>query len=130
MTESEDSLDRLVREAQESAGEPETEGSVDVDAIMNQLTKSTVAKQTHHDDPNIGLIKSIDLESSPDLTRREIPPEVRDLVISDMAKKHLGMSEEESPYSRSRIDSIFTTIGSSFEDPDTEEGPDASTAAM
>ena len=130
MTESEDSLDRLVREAQESAGEPETEGSVDVDAIMNQLTKSTVAKQTHHDDPKIGLINSIDLESSPDLTRREIPPEVRDLVISDMAKKHLGMSEEESPYSRSRIDSIFTTIGSSFEDPDTEEGPDASTAAM
>ena len=126
MTESEDSLDRLVREAQETAGEPETEGSVDVDAIMNQLTKSTVAKQTHHDD----LINSIDLESSPDLTRREIPPEVRDLVISDMAKKHLGMSEEESPYSRSRIDSIFTTIGSSFEDPDTEEGPDASTAAM
>ena len=130
MTESEDSLDRLVREAQESAGEPETEGSVDVDAIMNQLTKSTLARETIQDDSKSSLMNSTDVESSQDLTRKEIPPEVRDLVISDMAKKHLGMSEEESPYSRSRIDSIFTTIGSSFEDPDTEEGPDASTAAM
>ena len=130
MTESEDSLDRLVREAQESAGEPETEGSVDVDAIMNQLTKSTVAKEAIQDDSKVAPTNSTDLESSQDLTRKEIAPGVRDLVISDMAKKHLGMSEEESPFSRSRIDSIFTTIGSSFEDPDTEECVDASSAAM
>ena len=130
MTESEDSLDRLVREAQESAGEPETEGSVDVDAIMNQLTKSTVAKETVKNDSTFTPINSTDPESTQDLTRKEIPPGVRDLVISDMAKKHLGMSEEESPFSRSRIDSIFTTIGSSFEDPDTEECADASAAAV
>ena len=128
MTESEDSLDRLVREAQESAGEPETEGSVDVDAIMNQLTKSTVANEANQINSNFAPINSSDLDSSQDLTRKEIPPEVRDLVISDMAKKHLGMSEEESPFSRSRIDSIFTTIGSSFEDPDTEECADPSSA--
>ena len=130
MTESEDSLDRLVREAQEAAGEPETEGSVDVDAIMNQLTKSTVVKETNQDDPKFAPNNSTDLESIQALTKKEIPPEVRDLLISDMAKKHLGMSEVESPFSRSRIDSIFTTIGSSFEDPDTEECADASSAAM
>ena len=130
MTESEDSLDRLVREAQESAGEPETEGSVDVDAIMNQLTKSSVARETIQDDSKSSLMNSTDVESSQDVARKEIPAEVRDLVISDMAKKHLGMSEEESPFSRSRIDSIFTTIGSSFEDPDTEECADASSAAV
>ena len=48
--------------------------------------------------------------------------DVKEMDISDMAKKHLGMSEEEGPYSRSRIDSIFTTIGSSFEDHDVEDG--------
>ena len=130
MTESEDSLDRLVREAQESAGEPETEGSVDVDAIMNQLNKSTVARETIQDDSKSSLMNSTDLESSQDFTRKELPAGVRDLVISDMAKKHLGMSEEESPFSRSRIDSIFTTIGSSFEDPDTEECANASSEVM
>ena len=46
---------------------------------------------------------------------------VKEMDISDMAKKHLGMSEEEGPYSSSRIDSIFTTIGSSFEDQDAED---------
>ena len=130
MTESEDSLDRLVREAQESAGEPETEGSVDVDAIMNQLSKSSVARETIQDDSKSSLMNSTDLDSSQDFTRKEITAGVRDLVISDMAKKHLGMSEEESPFSRSRIDSIFTTIGSSFEDPDTEECVNASSEVM
>ena len=124
--ESEDSLDRLVREAQESAGEPETEESVDVDAIMNQLTRSTLAKEPV--ERKVTSIDSLDVEASQDL--KELPLQVRDLVISDMAKKHLGISEEESPFSRSRIDSIFTTIGSSFEDPDTEEGTDISATIL
>ena len=124
--ESEDSLDRLVREAQESAGEPETEESVDVDAIMNQLTRSTLAKEPV--ECKVTSIDSLDVEASQDL--KELPLQVRDLVISDMAKKHLGISEEESPLSRSRIDSIFTTIGSSFEDPDTEEGTDISATIL
>ena len=124
--ESEDSLDRLVREAQESAGEPETEESVDVDAIMNQLTRSTLAKEP--DECKVTSKDSLDVEASQDL--KELPLQVRDLVISDMAKKHLGISEEESPLSRSRIDSIFTTIGSSFEDPDTEEGTDISATIL
>ena len=125
--ESEDSLDRLVREAQESAGEPETEESVDVDAIMNQLTtRSTLAKEPV--ECKVTSIDSLDVEASQDL--KELPLQVRDLVISDMAKKHLGISEEESPFSRSRIDSIFTTIGSSFEDPDTEEGADISATIL
>ena len=125
--ESEDSLDRLVREAQESAGEPETEGSVDVDAIMNQLTtRSTLAKEPV--ECKVTSKDSLDVEASQDL--KELPLQVRDLVISDMAKKHLGISEEESPFSRSRIDSIFTTIGSSFEDPDTEEGTDISATIL
>lgn len=125
--ESEDSLDRLVREAQESAGEPETEESVDVDAIMNQLTtRSTLAKEPV--ECKVTSKDSLDVEASQDL--KELPLQVRDLVISDMAKKHLGISEEESPFSRSRIDSIFTTIGSSFEDPDTEEGIDISATIL
>ena len=124
--ESEDSLDRLVREAQESAGEPETEESVDVDAIMNQLTRSTLAKEPV--ECKVTSKDSLDVEASQDL--KELPLQVRDLVISDMAKKHLGISEEESPLSRSRIDSIFTTIGSSFEDPDTEEGADISATIL
>ena len=124
--ESEDSLDRLVREAQESAGEPETEESVDVDAIMNQLTRSTLAKEPV--ECKVSSKDSLDVEASQDL--KELPLQVRDLVISDMAKKHLGISEEESPLSRSRIDSIFTTIGSSFEDPDTEEGTDISATIL
>ena len=125
--ESEDSLDRLVREAQESAGEPETEESVDVDAIMNQLTtRSTLAKEPV--ECKVTSIDSLDVEASQEL--KELPLQVRDLVISDMAKKHLGISEEESPLSRSRIDSIFTTIGSSFEDPDTEEGTDISATIL
>ena len=124
--ESEDSLDRLVREAQESAGEPETEESVDVDAIMNQLTRSTLAKEPV--ECKVTSKDSLDVEASQDL--KELPLQVRDLVISDMAKKHLGISEEESPFSRSRIDSIFTTIGSSFEDPDTEEGTDISATIL
>ena len=124
--ESEDSLDRLVREAQESAGEPETEESVDVDAIMNQLTRSTLAKEPV--ECKVTLKDSLNVEASQDL--KELPLQVRDLVISDMAKKHLGISEEESPLSRSRIDSIFTTIGSSFEDPDTEEGTDISATIL
>ena len=124
--ESEDSLDRLVREAQESAREPETEESVDVDAIMNQLTRSTLAKEPV--ECKVTSIDSLDVEASQDL--KELPLQVRDLVISDMAKKHLGISEEESPLSRSRIDSIFTTIGSSFEDPDTEEGTDISATIL
>ena len=125
--ESEDSLDRLVREAQESAGEPETEESVDVDAIMNQLTtRSTLAKEPV--ECKVTSKDSLDVEASHDL--KELPLQVRDLVISDMAKKHLGISEEESPLSRSRIDSIFTTIGSSFEDPDTEEGTDISATIL
>ena len=124
--ESEDSLDRLVREAQESAGEPETEESVDVDAIMNQLTRSTLAKEPV--ECKVTSKDSLDVEASQDL--KELPLQVRDLVISDMAKKHLGISEEESPLSRSRIDSIFTTIGSSFEDPDTEEGTDISATIL
>ena len=124
--ESEDSLDRLVREAQESAGEPETEESVDVDAIMNQLTRSTLAKEPV--ECKVTSKDSLDVEASQDL--KELPLRVRDLVISDMAKKHLGISEEESPLSRSRIDSIFTTIGSSFEDPDTEEGADISATIL
>ena len=125
--ESEDSLDRLVREAQESAGEPETEESVDVDAIMNQLTtRSTLAKEPV--ECKVTSKDSLDVEASQDL--KELPLQVKDLVISDMAKKHLGISEEESPFSRSRIDSIFTTIGSSFEDPDTEEGTDISATIL
>ena len=124
--ESEDCLDRLVREAQESAGEPETEESVDVDAIMNQLTRSTLAKEPV--ECKVTSKDSLDVEASQDL--KELPLQVRDLVISDMAKKHLGISEEESPLSRSRIDSIFTTIGSSFEDPDTEEGTDISATIL
>ena len=124
--ESEDSLDRLVREAQESAGEPETEESVDVDAIMNQLARSTLAKEPV--ECKVTSKDSLDVEASQDL--KELPLQVRDLVISDMAKKHLGISEEESPFSRSRIDSIFTTIGSSFEDPDTEEGTDISATIL
>ena len=124
--ESEDSLDRLVREAQESAGEPETEESVDVDAIMNQLAMSTLAKEPV--ECKVTSKDSLDVEASQDL--KELPLQVRDLVISDMAKKHLGISEEESPFSRSRIDSIFTTIGSSFEDPDTEEGTDISATIL
>ena len=124
--ESEDSLDRLVREAQESAGEPETEESVDVDAIMNQLTRSTLAKEPV--ECKVTSKDSLDVEASQEL--KELPLQVRDLVISDMAKKHLGISEEESPFSRSRIDSIFTTIGSSFEDPDTEEGTDISATIL
>ena len=124
--ESEDSLDRLVREAQESAGEPETEESVDVDAIMNQLTRSTLAKEPV--ECKVTSKDSLDVEASQDL--KELPLQVRDLVISDMAKKHLGISEEESPFSRSRIDSIFTTIGSSFEDPDTEEGAEISATIL
>ena len=124
--ESEDSLDRLVREAQESAGEPETEESVDVDAIMNQLSRSTLAKEPV--ECKVTSKDSLDVEASQDL--KELPLQVRDLVISDMAKKHLGISEEESPFSRSRIDSIFTTIGSSFEDPDTEEGTDISATIL
>ena len=124
--ESEDSLDRLVREAQESAGEPETEESVDVDAIMNQLSRSTLAKEPV--ECKVTSKDSLDVEASQEL--KELPPQVRDLVISDMAKKHLGISEEESPFSRSRIDSIFTTIGSSFEDPDTEEGTDISATIL
>ena len=124
--ESEDSLDRLVREAQESAGEPETEESVDVDAIMNQLARSTLAKEPV--ECKVTSKDSLDVEASQDL--KELPLQVRDLVISDMAKKHLGISEEESPFSRSRIDSIFTTIGSSFEDPDTEEGADISATIL
>ena len=124
--ESEDSLDRLVREAQESAGEPETEESVDVDAIMNQLTRSILAKEPV--ECKVTSKDSLDVEASQDL--KELPLQVRDLVISDMAKKHLGISEEESPFSRSRIDSIFTTIGSSFEDPDTEEGTDISATIL
>ena len=124
--ESEDSLDRLVREAQESAGEPEPEESVDVDAIMNQLTRSTLAKEPV--ECKVTSKDSLDVEASQDL--KELPLQVRDLVISDMAKKHLGISEEESPFSRSRIDSIFTTIGSSFEDPDTEEGTDISATIL
>ena len=98
-----------------------------MDAIMNQLTtRSTLAKEP--DECKVTSKDSLDVEASQDL--KELPLQVRDLVISDMAKKHLGISEEESPFSRSRIDSIFTTIGSSFEDPDTEEGTDISATIL
>ena len=188
MAESEDSLERLVREARMSGGEGETEGSVDVDALVAQLTEQKEQggsgggageKMGGRTDKRLGegaggnvkgfqderldggarklvsvgegsrlgggageLLVGGTVKGQCEITGErpgggtgerpgggargnplvfvESVADVKEMDISDMAKKHLGMSEEEGPYSRSRIDSIFTTIGSSFEDHDVE----------
>ena len=130
VTESERVLERLVKEAREDESKQLIQNNLLNMAPQPSVSNYSLAKEKTNE-PDVERVnldavqKNIDVIVKQIVKTNDSGSEERNLDISDTAKKHLGMSEEENIHSRKRIDSIFTTIGSSFEDSDSDNPDDA-----